>query len=1019
MTKFPLLAFCVYFTCILLPQKVLAQNPDFQIQGPHTEYNGTYYIRIFVNYVQSANNKWTTEVDLPSRTAGTLAHLNSVFNPFNIVFVGDPALGALDYCTAPYQVITQPLYVPLYNIHPTAFDLFDTGDEGEPEGFSFNTPNNYCVIRGKRGTTPAGQTEVVIHEIGHCFGLSHVFHGIDVGECLEVVGGGGFCPDGVTPDSYCCGDFVEDTPVAPISVTVSSDCSNSITPPGLSVNIFRNFMSSTQPLSCRDRFTQGQVKRMWAYLALADSLQSVQLKPLIFPGATLPEVSGNIVVKSGTALIVNSNLAMLPNATIKVEPGASLVVSATITGACGGMWQGVVVKGRTFAAQTQVNQGKITVNNTGVLEHANIAIDVQDNKIGIPINNTGGGIVEVLAGKFRDNTIGIRLGPFASPGNGFSNVSKLQVAHFSVTDSYRGGTKRPTFIDLDGIVGLNIWYCKFEDLRSTCTTTVKSRAIGIDAKNAGFRVTNGTFTRLSTGVRASELNENLGSFSVTGSSFSECFKGIHSISTSKFTIKDNVFNIKNPSICSPLSNIEANHFMGVHLSGNTLGFTLSDNIFGFDGTTSPAEVLVGIHCEGLGEGLDNTIQSNSFTNLTIGNRAKGVNSGSNNGLLYLCNTNTYNLANPPNLRTDFNIASGSIKKDQALKVDYEFWPTGNIFSGERHTIVNDGASIDYYFYDNVKASKHKPTIGLGTTGLVNNKPVTQNHDNCRVEAPCDPCSETAVLEWKTSFLQKRSAMVRQKAALLKTYSTTEQSRLGSEIRSNLLDLDKYGSQILRHYAQDTTAIAVDSVVQWLAAIHTYQTEINLARHYFFNANYSAFNQVWSQVPSVYTLDQQRTLEYQRLSDLYTLLQASLQNGGNLGRLSESTINGVLNFASNCDESGYLSQAILLRNGISATSNCTETAPREQKSNVFSSKTEKIAVFPNPTNESFTVVYAPPIERAKIQMFDLYGHLVYTENLSPDSKQVVINSSSFPSGVYLLEMSKETSSSDRVKVLIVH
>jgi hypothetical protein len=205
----------------------------------------------------------------------------------------------------------------------------------------------------------------------------------------------------------------------------------------------------------------------------------------------------------------------------------------------------------------------------------------------------------------------------------------------------------------------------------------------------------------------------------------------------------------------------------------------------------------------------------------------------------------------------------------------------------------------------------------------------------------------------------------------------------------------------------------------LAAIHTYQTEINLARHYFFNANYSAFNQVWSQIPSVYTLDQQRTLEYQRLSDLYTLLQASLQNGGNLRRLSESTINGVLNFASDCDESGYLSQSILLRNGISATSNCTETAPRELKSNVFSSKTEKIAVFPNPTNESFTVVYAPPTERAKIQIFDLYGHLVYTENLSPDSKQVVINSSSFPSGVYLLEMSKETSSSDRVKVLIVH
>jgi hypothetical protein len=1018
MKKSLLFAFYLHFICILFASKMMAQNPSYQIQGPHTEYKGPYYIRLYVNYVQSETNKWTevAGVDLPNRTAATLANLNSVYNSFNIFFIGDPALGAPDYCTAPYQVLTQS-NVALSNLHPNALDLFDLGDAGDPKGYAYFVPNNYFEISGKRGTTSAGQTEVVIHEVAHCLGLSHIFTGNGQGECME---NNSFCADGVTSDSFCCGDFVADTPVSPQDITVSSDCSSSTSHPSLPAAAFRNFMSYSQPGQCRDLFTEGQVKRMWAYLALAPALQDMQMEPLTFSGATLPTVSGDIIVASGTELIVNSNLAMLPSSTIRVEPGASLVVSATITGACGGMWQGVVVDGSIGFPQIPIKQGKITLSNTGILEHANIAIDVQDNINGVPVPTTSGGIVNVLAGKLKDNTIGIRFEPYINV-NGFSNVSKLQVARFSVTDNYRGGTKQPTFIDLTGIIGLNIWYCKFEDLRSNCITTVKSRAIGINAKSASFRVTNGAFTRLSTGIKVSELGETPGAFSVTGSHFSECFKGIHSLSTSKFTIRDNTFNIKNPSICSPLSNIEANHFMGVHLSGNTLGFTLSHNIFNFDGTTLPAEVLIGIHSEGLGEGLQNIIRLNSFNNLTIGNRAKGTNSGPFDGLLYLCNTNTNNFANPNPSPIDFNIASGKIKKDQGLKIGNAFAPTGNVFSGLGNTIVNDGESINYYFYEDGNVPEQDPTFGLGIgiTGGVNDEPVTETFGNCEVVEPCNPCSEIAVSEWKTNFFQKRSAMVGQQAALLNTSSSTEQSILRSEISSNRLEMNKYGSQILRHYAQDTLAIAVDSIVRWLGVIHTYQTEINLARHYFFNTNYSAFNQVWGQIPSVYTLDQQRTLEYQRLSDLYALLQASLQNGENLGRLSESTINGVLNFASNCDESGYLSQAILLRNGISATSNCTETAPREQKSNMLSSKTENIAVFPNPTNESFTVVYAPPTERAKIQIFDLYGHLVYTENVSPDSKQVVINSSLFPSGVYLLEMSKETSSSDKVKILIVH
>ena len=322
---------------LVFSNSLTGQVPIYQIQGPHTEYDGPYYVRVFINYLQTPNNLWTHNVDLTSRTAGIFERLNGAYNQHDIYFIG-----LTEPCSAPFQVITEFNY-GVSNLHQDALDIFDGGGNSAPSGYAYSIPNTYCAVSGAYSSLPASQSEMVVHEVGHCLGLSHIFTGSDPGECMET---GGLCQNS-EPDCYCCGDYVCDTPVSPKNITVNTDCSQSVSPTGIPLEVFRNYMSYAEPRPCRDRFTPGQVERMWAYLALAPALQSIRLQKVVYPASTPSGISGNIVVESGE-LTISSPLQMLPDATIRVKKGAKLRVASTITAACGKMWQGIILEGDAF-----------------------------------------------------------------------------------------------------------------------------------------------------------------------------------------------------------------------------------------------------------------------------------------------------------------------------------------------------------------------------------------------------------------------------------------------------------------------------------------------------------------------------------------------------------------------------------------------------------------------------------------------------------------------------------------------
>lgn len=484
---------------------------------------------------------------------------------------------------------------------------------------------------------------------------------------------------------------------------------------------------------------------MWAYLALAPTLQSIQIQEFVFPGANPPGVSGNIVVESGE-LVISSLMEMLPGSTIRVKTGAKLRVASTITAACGQMWQGIIVEGDAFDPnQAPADQGQVDVVNGGIIEHAHCGIDVQDLYSPDGGIGTGGGIIRHwMNAQLKNNIIGVRFGQYT-----YQNHSNFNGPIFSVTDDYRGGNERPILLELNAIKGLNVRLGRFWDLRTQCPDPA-SRAIGIDSWNAGFRVSlSSHFENLYRGVRADKLTETNGSLSVSASNFIGCYKEIELTSSGSFFISGNDFLVKKPDTCSSL----ATEVKGVEIRGKTTGFTFSENDFSFDGEEAPAEALIGTDCVALGEGMGNTIFKNTYSNMTIGNRASGDNGFDSDGLLYLCNRNG-------NIQTsfavDFLIASGSIRQVQGQLIPGQpTLPTGNIFSGDDPTqictIINNGAPINYHFYDGDPAQNPgtpgDPNNACDIGGFIRNE-VSQSNENCD-----EPGFLSEVILWRNGIEQ--------------------------------------------------------------------------------------------------------------------------------------------------------------------------------------------------------------------------------------------------------------------------
>lgn len=996
-----------------------AQNFDPYLEGPYDPVSGQFFIRLKLAYTQSPANPWATNLgaaELERRTARSFEILNAAFNPHGIYFV-------------PKANLDMGCYTILNNVaagaDPSCITVSIASDDGAPNGFAQTTlPCNFCSVGGSENGIPASNTSVLIHEIGHCLGLAHPhdFTVLNKG-LMEYSGPATSC--NVSSQScvstannnpqYCCGDLIDDTPmfVAPSGnyVYMSSDCAYSTSPTGVVADIYTNYMAYIYPTYCRDRFTPQQVLRMRLFLSMSSVLAAVQVTPEQVGASTTWNTAQTkyapVEVLSGVTLTISAKLTMTPGTYIIVRRGGTLIVDATISAACDGLWGGIVVEGNGSMPQSNSSggysnsQGRVLVQSNGVVEHALCGIGVFGFADADDIDY-GGGIAEVY-GDLSNCVCGIKFSRYRYQG--VPNRSFLYQGTLNLNDGYRGtdNPQKPVFLQLREIDGLRVNYTVFNDARTGDYVGQNLRADGLIADDAGFRAYNCYFNDLDRGIMCSPLDQTggYGAYEVRRCGFFNCFTGVHSNLPDNFIITDNDFEVGRPPECPETS---ANTTpRGVALSGYALpvGIVLENNDFYAGNGNAQDKKFRGVTCLSTG-GMENFIRRNDFDDLAFGNYALGYNGGLT-GLRYECNNNT------DNLTADFYVQTGGSVR--AIQGDWNsdlFISTaaGNTFTSEgADAWYNDGTNLLYYYSD----LPNQNPFGLigGSTGIEIEE-AFQDNSNCGTsgEGCPPPCDPTEVNGWKTSFYQSRSNWLDKRAAYHSATDSAARAQLLLQVTFHRSAMDIAGGKIIRNYALDSTGVKTDSVIVWQERLIAYETDLRLARHHFFQGDFVTYDAWIDSISQRTALDERQTLELADFTAMLAVVRPELEGNTPIHRLSAATLDSLEQYwASDCAEPGIIAREILRRNSRDNDLYCQNlqerTRPQIIPQQNRADAGQMVRIRPNPASDRIFFDYPETMSGLQVDLVTAEGRVVARVAIQNGSG---LDLGSLPPGLYLCRIS---------------
>ncbi|MBV6652146.1 MAG: hypothetical protein KI786_00210, partial [Mameliella sp.] len=940
----------------------------YGLYGKYDEDPKSYFLRVQFNFI---------DVDAPNEDAAWwevggyvladeaqkgLDNLNQAFNPHGIFFLADeptpdcasPAtyrtyfdlqnpqgLSVLDLVREEYQTEDEVR---------RALNIYVSTDQGPTGGWAFEVPSNFVALNGNEDGELATNTTTAVHEVGHALGLLHTFAGRfaddPLHECDEGTATNGNC---IEPDNlcFCCGDYVCDTGYN-LDNDINLDPNDCMGSESIPESVRRNYMNYVTPGSCRNAFTPQQGLRMKKYLGelhdhpnYVNLLYDIQVLEGEYPSETPSGITGNFTVKEGV-LDLQSDLQMLPGAVITVKSGAVLNVKATITSACDEMWQGIKVK----------PGGRVKVFGQGVIEHAICGIDAR----GISSE------VIVFGGAFFNNTISLRVDT-EEPG---PTANQVFYGEFELNDQYKGPTdERPYFIILRGNRGTRIRYTTFRDERAgDCSGSADctARAVGILAEDASFTCSSNTvFSELLKGIEVSNLGIEQGSYTVRNCTFTDNLIGIVSRECSSLLIEDNTFQLNR---ASNYENFEPSaRSLGVELIGESQGFTIAGNEFLqlYQPSSFQDCNYFGTICSGTGQGLNNEVINNDYIAMEVGNAARGNNGGIGipGGVVYLCNDHSKlepGISPPPDGCANYLVQPGATirQMQHGSDEDEDILPTGNIFSSYVATIKNGDENgqnfytFTYYYQGDDADQNPGSPVGVDVQPL-------PDMPNCD-EAPCSaPCPEDPILikaRFQEFGLRADSLKLLAEVLTGNDKAAAEQASLFfGQLRNEA------AGRVLQHYALDTTAVEADSIRHWLYNANTFGSLYLLAREQFFFGDTAVFQLLWERIPQLVDLTPYQASTYSDLSALFNILKPYLAEGGELHELPKPLIEVLYSFTFHCNEAGFLSAALLQRNGVEATVPCNgqsqalaqKGSPERQAQNIRRSKSSpQASLFPNPT-----------------------------------------------------------------------
>lgn len=999
--------------------------------GPYDNLPGPYFVRVYLYFIVTGDPGDYDE-SLKDRAVRIWTNLEEDFDEHQIFFI--PGFGDCRDPGTTYFTIESQL---------TASDIIDlrggdvqySRDDGLciyvfPDNLNKNTgsgciPSNFCYLQGATSPSdgPDSKLKVVSHEVGHCLGLVHTYHGKHDGN----VGDG--CLDEDGSNCWQEGDYVCDTPPDDKNYNNSdSDCDPDPDPD----MDYLNLMSAFAPAVCKDHFSAGQGARMRHYLGnhigLMAQIQAVTRINSAVTWNTARYATGNIIVETGGSLTLNAPVYMPEGTYIYVERGGTLTVRNTITGACDKMWQGIIVDGNDspLLGQNTTDQGVVYLAPAAVIEHARCGVRLQgwyDPGI-YEAARTGGMLRASAYATFRNNTTGVWFEKYPLPTGSY-----LQNCKFTVTDDYRGNpSDKIVHLKMHGLYNLRVGG-NFLDERTGQFESPITRATGIDAYDAAFSIRPNFsachFENLYEGIHISKVNEYAGSCHVEGAGFEKCFTGIYSNFHNNFYFGGNTFYLFRPD---NFTGEAPETLTGILLDGMNDGFMLTENDFS---STLEYNLDQPIGCDAVAiSTANNRIFKNNFEYLYYGNRAGGINAAENSlggqvatysGLWYECNVNTENILDPDLfVKRDFYVLSnGKIRYVQGRLDQFNNKiATGNIFTDPASwygTFNNLGAPIFYHYYPlDPDQEPYSPT------GITLQEADQENTDcgNEECPPPCD--TETELNTRKAQFFQTRQGWSDRLAELPGISNPQKRQTLADTVNFQRAMLDREGGLILCNYTLDTTGRKIDSILVWLGHMQTYESDLRLMLHYFFTRDFSGESAMSTAILANYDLGEAAETDFADIRDILETIRDVVDEEAPLESLPEDILDTLeINWGTDCSQAGALARNLLHRNGRDLLPDCS-VSPRPASSNkALTVLPDAIRIYPNPADREVLIDCSTVSDDAILVLTNLSSGKIAWQLAPRSAPSVRADTGQMSAGVYLLTVLAPNRPAVHERLLIIH
>jgi hypothetical protein len=213
------------------------------------------------------------------------------------------------------------------NSHSEAIDIYLFPNDKLNYGLASGIPGTALVIGGNLFGSNLSSARTISHEMGHCLGLYHTFHGLCESGCAELPNGS---------NGSTCGDFVADTPADPQTFQVNQNtCTwNGVRCNGESGNQYNpdvHLIMAYVPPNCMQYHTSGQGARMRTTLANSSLLQNVAdvCPHIIIYDRTYPSNIENILGKHN--FTVTGCLVDITNSTINANTTVNINAQNGVT----------------------------------------------------------------------------------------------------------------------------------------------------------------------------------------------------------------------------------------------------------------------------------------------------------------------------------------------------------------------------------------------------------------------------------------------------------------------------------------------------------------------------------------------------------------------------------------------------------------------------------------------------------------------------------------------------------------